>query len=148
MDKQSNKIRSNTLIDTIGTASPNVHRALKLITNQLDQVFSILQPPTVDPPQAIPGITPTIGVPASATSFTNAIGATYLKLIWTKVDTKIYEAEIRVGAVWANAAFVIRTRNLTVDIPKPSPGTYTFQLRTLNANGVYSAASVTQVIVI
>lgn len=140
VDKVSVRNRVQALIATKKESDPKLYEALNKISDQLDQHHKTLQPPTANPPQALPSLPATIAVPANVTVFGYTVGSTYLRFNFTKVDPNIDQIEIRLGTVWNNGSFVYRGRQSPVDLTKPAPGNYTYMIKTINGNGIYSAA--------
>lgn len=125
-----------SLISPLKRVDPRLHRALKLLNEQLHKVTVDLEPLLVVSTDLSAGGASTIDAPAASYIFTPRT----IRFSWDAVDGGV-QYEMRVGSSWDTASFVFRTVNRSADIDPIPIGTYTYLLKTLDIDGNYSPSA-------
>ena len=121
------------LIETVRISNPSLYTALSLLNQQIFDLNIQLNPLVR---QAVESqiIAATLDPP---TSFDYSLPGRTVRFIWSAVSGAHFY-EIRLGSNWDTASLVVRTPSLQADIDPLLIGIYTYLIKTLTADGIYS----------
>lgn len=118
------------LLNGLQKVDPRLYDVLKLISRDVVGLLNV-----VDPIQATVQRMETAqsAVPLGPSLFTYAIGKLAISFLWSSDDIDVRYYELRKGATWETADFVLRTPSLTAAIAPITAGDHTYLLKTLSA---------------
>jgi len=126
-------VNVEALIQGIQLDNPRLYQILQELNRGLVGVQEELFPLVIKD-RVKPVTLPQLDAPAT---FSFAFNPTSVRFFWSEVPTA-YGYEIRRGAVWETATFIVRLMSLQAVIDPLLAGTYTYLIKTINAAGVYS----------
>lgn len=135
---RSSKTKVASLIAGFQSTDPRLAEILSSISEDLGFVFDQLNPVT----RTFTIVAAPAPKTAPVSTFTYILTLLGIRLSWTVADTNIRTYEVRRGTDWDTALFVVRTTSTTVDIDPLATGSYTFLIKTINQDGVYSDTAV------
>jgi hypothetical protein len=143
---KSNKDKILARIGDLRRKDPKLYESLKMMVENLDAVTIHLNPieEVTARAQAAQELPPPV------TAFTYTLSSTAVTLSWTAPSpigsTLFYE--IRQGADWDTAAFVLRTPSTSAALDPLAVGNTQYLIKTLNALGDFSVDSATTTVVV
>ncbi len=134
-----------SLIAGLQITDPKLYEALALLAGQIQRTTTAISPiQTIISRRAAAAA---LLVPP--TDFAYSFTPTTIRLSWTRpAISGLLSYEVRKGAAWDTADFVLRTQSTVVDVVPFSGLTGTYRIKTLNDEGIYSAAEATVDVVI
>ena len=134
-DLKSSSTQVEVLLQGLQQKDPRLYDLLKMMNGDLRQIFLELHPIKAIVDVQRQALTT---VPLGVALFTYQINLYDVTLFWTPRDASAVQYEIRVGATWDTASFLLRTPSLSAVIPALPVGTTRFIIRTINSGGLYS----------
>lgn len=130
------RLEVQSLIAGLQRSDPRLYDAITLLNRQLGEVTEGMIPLLRRSQEIAKGIS-SLPAPGSFTAFTTG---TTVRFTWDHVSYASHY-EVRQGINWDTASFLFRTTGLQGDIDPLLYGDYTFLIKTVDSDGLYSATS-------
>lgn len=131
------------LIDTVRVQNPSLYQALTLLNEGLF-ALNIQINPLVRQSQLRDQAVINLSPPAS---FTFSFPGDTLRLNWSAAPNAVFY-EIRKGADWDTATYVLNTSSLQADLDPVLIGEHTYLIKSLSNDGVYSHDSISVLVTV
>lgn len=126
--------RIDSLLVGLQNQDPKMHELLRLMSQSHTSMIDVLQPVQ----KAIKDIQRKPAIPLGLTSLSYELHLTFVRFLWDYSDVNIIQIEIREGAVWDTASFILRSSTKRAEIDPITVGTHNYLFKTINSAGVYS----------